>query len=136
MVGVDLDSLRQALVKYSQTYLGDRLLELSGKCDLHLSWRLNQTFENATAQGCYFLCDEETVLYIGKASMGNSIGARVSSHFVWNGHELFPVKANWIPTPIYLRTLVVSPAWEAASLEEYLIHHLNPPFNVAGRSKP
>jgi len=135
MAGVELDQLYTALAEYSQSYLGGRLLEVTDNFDLALSWRLNQTFENATEQGCYFLCDERAVLYIGKASMGSSIGARVSSHFVWNGSELRSSNPSWKTTPPYLRSVVVSKPWEAASLEEFLTYNLNPPFNVAGRSK-
>ena len=136
MQAVELTKLREALRDYSTTYLGNDGLELHERFDLAESWRGNITIQNASAQGCYFLCDScDALLYIGKASMGSSIGARVASHFLWNGSDLSPANPNWTASPVYLRTVVVSNPWEAGSLEEYLIHHLNPPFNVAGRTR-
>lgn len=136
MATPDVDRLGAALRAYAALYLGLRCLRLEPRVELHGFWEFNTNIQNADEPGCYFLFDaDDRLLYVGKASMRSSIGARVASHFLWNGSALAPANPNWTASPVYLRTVVVSEPWEAASLEEYLIHHLNPPFNVAGRSK-
>ena len=130
----DVQRINTALAEYSATYFGNRVLCLSEKFDLVESWRENTTFTGAIEKGCYFIFDEaETLLYVGKASMGNSIGARVVSHMGWDGTKLSLVKGLPTHTPRYLRTVSLACPWEAPSLEEFLICKLHPPVNKAGR---
>ncbi|WP_146107596.1 GIY-YIG nuclease family protein [Porphyrobacter sp. HT-58-2] len=136
MATPDVDRLGDVLRDYAALYLGRRCLTLEPRVELRGFWEFNTNIQNADEPGCYFLFDaNDKLLYAGKASMRSSIGARVDAHFSWDGEELRPVNSAWRSAPVYLRTVVVSNPWEAASLEEYIIHHLNPPFNVAGRSK-
>ena len=139
MTMTDVDRLGAALQNYASRYLGGRPLKLEPRVDLHGFWEQNTSIQNADKPGCYFLFDtDDRLLYVGKASMRSSIGARVTAHFAWDGSQLKPVNSDWVLPPVFLRTVIVSVAWEAPSLEEYIIHHLKPKFNVAGnsRSKP
>jgi excinuclease UvrABC nuclease subunit len=138
MVSDDVSSIRAKLTNYSSDYLKGRALVLEEPFDLTKSWRDNITLQNAEYPGCYFLFDKDhRLLYIGKASMGSSMGARVASHFWWDkpAGELRATKVHWLASEKpakWLRTVVVKKAWEAPSLEEYLITKLQPPLNIAG----
>ena len=75
--------------------------------------------------GCYVLFSAMgALLYVGKASHGRTVGNRLV-RFRYQG-------SGWVEPPAYVRIIVVSEAFEAPSLEEFLIRELRPPVNKQG----
>ncbi len=92
----------------------------------------------ATKQGiyCIFSATNE-LLYVGKASMSGSIGARLSCHFWYDPNTGFQFEFDgseegWGGKPVFLCVFPTQHPYEAPSLEEYLINELRPPGNVRG----
>lgn len=83
-------------------------------------------------QGCYFFYAEGgALLYIGKASFKNDLAGRVVTYF--RTRPTFALRHDsWIKPPAFLRTVKVNFAYEAPSLEEYLIQELQPAQNRLG----
>jgi hypothetical protein len=145
----DLTDLKNLVDRYQQTIRHPSLepLEVSGLYDLFpdsdnalpgvsLSW--NDTWPGSGLGGVYaFVAADGEVLYVGKASMNSFLGARLQN-YVRNGpnggcelkHE------GWMPRPRYVVTIALpdETAFEAPSIEEFLIRELNPSNNKAGRS--
>jgi excinuclease UvrABC nuclease subunit len=66
------------------------------------------------------------LLYVGKAPRG--IGTRLNEHEAhWQKHD------GWGRGIALVQQIPVANRWEAASLEEFLIDRLQPPFNRHGR---
>ena len=77
--------------------------------------------------GCYAYFDAAgQILYIGKASMGATLGSRMAAH----DHRV-PM-APWRQLAASVVLIPVDEAFEAPSLEEFLIDRLHPPGNVNG----
>lgn len=80
----------------------------------------------ADSPGVYLMFDEdEKLLYIGKASMSNRLGGRISSYFKYDddGKTCRPVHTQWSNPPHYIVAIAVpdeSP-FEAPAIEEFLI---------------
>ncbi len=125
----DIDN---AIRKYCARYNVTLKEELSDWYDTRTQW--NDYIPNAMERGCYFIYDDTKALrYIGKVSLSHTLGSRVASYFKKvsrDGAE--PVHEGWTCIPTYVRTLAVENAWEAPSLEEYLIVHLQPAQNTRG----
>lgn len=102
--------------------------------DCDWGWDRNDYWPHANRKGIYLIFDDNLVLtYVGKASMNSTIGARLFSHF-GNGENCAP-GLNWKRRPRYLVTVAMPKGreFEAPALEEYLIWHLHPEDNTAGR---
>lgn len=98
-------------------------------------------YPDADEPGVYFICDEHMhLLYIGKASWNNSVGARLGSYFGYNPDSSCKVIHNWTRPPRHVGVLPMNrdSAFEAAALEEYLITRLPecPPDNTIGSTLP
>ncbi|WP_315731123.1 MULTISPECIES: GIY-YIG nuclease family protein [unclassified Bradyrhizobium] len=80
--------------------------------------------------GCYFFyADDGSLLYVGKASSG--LASRIIKYF--QTRPSFAIRhTDWIKPPAVLQTLKVHFAYEASSLEEYLIQELRPLQNRLG----
>ena len=85
------------------------------------------TYPNTDRQGVYLICGENlNLLYVGKASMNNSLGARLASYFAYDSDgKTCKVKHgdNWSQKPHFVITVAVprESSFEAPALEEYLI---------------
>lgn len=80
--------------------------------------------------GCYgFYCAAWDLLYVGKASLSASVGSRCYAH-------LRHPRPSWLPVPAFVLIVEVSEAFEAPSLEEFLIRELQPKFNDRGIRRP
>lgn len=87
---------------------------------------------HAGEKGVYaFLSDSQRVLYIGKASMNNTLGARIASYFV--SKPEFRSKFEWSEPLRTVAIIAVTDGPQAAALEEFLIWNLNPPDNTRGK---
>ena len=89
-------------------------------------------------RGVYFIFGTQIrLLYIGKASMGHPVGARLSSYFQYArpAKSCTVVHAGWSEQPRFVAALAVPEgmSFEAPALEEFLIERLSPPDNVNGR---
>jgi hypothetical protein len=91
-----------------------------------------KTWEGADVSykpGCYAVYSAVGVLLVlGKASLSKSVGTRL----VRFRHR--PVA--WEPSPALVQIIEVTEAFEAPSLEEYLIREFQPPFNSQGIKRP
>lgn len=77
--------------------------------------------------GCYAAYGSEgELLYVGKASWRASVGGRLASH----DHR--EPRAEWRRLAAYVQIVTVSEAFEAPSLEEFLIRELRPRHNAIG----
>ena len=128
----DERKVETAIADYVRRYGLDLPDGLSDRYDLQTQWHTT-TIPNADKQGCYFIFDEiERLLYVGKASLRNTIGRRVSTYFYSDspGASVTFQHDGWTAKPSFIRTLPVQHPYEAASLEEYLIDCLAPIDNT------
>jgi hypothetical protein len=120
-----LETLTSTVREYTSRY-GLRNVNVSQEYDLKADWALS--FPNAERAGCYCFYDaDDRLLLVGKSSFGNTIGNRIMSRFR-NGDvrsdDIFSCE------PKTIITVGVEKAWEAPSLEEFLIARLNPSDNI------
>jgi len=123
-------------------------IDLSGIYDLkpHLSavtsvevqsdwW---DAWPNADRKGVYALFGSQLdLIYIGKVSMKNTIGARLSGYFINDNEGICKLKDSRIANdPRYISTAAFPDdiAFFSAALEEFLIAKLNPINNQRGRT--
>jgi hypothetical protein len=86
-------------------------------------------------QGVYIILDNKyEVCYVGKASMNNVLGSRLSSYFGYDEGRRCRLYHTWKSTPRFIFTVAtpIDSAFEAASLEEFLIRELKPTDNSLG----
>ena len=77
------------------------------------------------AKGCYAIYSADgDILYIGKASNTKTVGDRIV-RFRYK-------RSNWQPPPEFVQIIEVAEAFEAPSLEEFLIREMQPRFNDRG----
>jgi len=96
----------------------------------------NDPYPNADRQGVYLIFGSTGVLlYVGKASMGATIGGRLGTHFAGK-NECRLLSTDWTERPAYVATIAVprGMGFEAAALEEFLIRSLAPRDNSLGIS--
>ena len=83
--------------------------------------------------GVYLIFNAQMgLLYIGKAT---SLALRLSNYFKYldgRGTGCRVVHEYWTARPSFVVTVALAKAFEASSLEEYLIGTLNPPDNKVG----
>jgi len=87
--------------------------------------------------GVYAFFDEhDQLLYVGKASMRNTIGSRLASYCGYADGRNSPCRLYhaWRTSPKYVCVVAVpqNSRFEAPALEEYLISTLQPPENSRG----
>jgi hypothetical protein len=130
----DTTKVRQLVDEYCLRYGISPAFEMSEIYHLTAeNWRNPIPFIHHA--GCYFFYSEDgTLLYVGKASTGNDLAGRVTRYFK-TSPNFGPVHEGWSKTPYYLQTLKVSDPHQAPSLEEFLIHKLQPPDNKLGKSR-
>ena len=95
------------------------------------------TWPNSGEPGVYLVFDTAmNLLYVGKASMSNGIGARLNGHFGYatDGTRGCAPRGTWSAPPAYVVAIGVPHSFEAPALEEYLILELQPPDNVRGKA--
>ncbi len=78
-----------------------------------------------------FLTADDHVMYVGKASAGSTIEARLRSHFSRCGQLRVTQKKIWSQIPKRVAIIVMPKGhdFEAPALEEFLILECNPPDN-------
>ena len=122
---------------YSKKYRhpGCPSFDISQKYDLFPSKNIDgnsgmgwpEEYPYADRQGVYLICNKnKQVLYIGKASLTHTLGARLGHYFKYApGRKSCCVNKDhvWSNKPRYLVTVAVpcDMAFEAPALEEYLI---------------
>jgi hypothetical protein len=80
--------------------------------------------------GCYFIYSAlGELLYVGKTSVSTS----TVGHRLWKHTRNTP--PSWVPAPALVQIISVDQAFQACSLEDYLIVKLRPKFNVIGARK-
>jgi len=141
-----LVQVKRCLDEYQEQYRRPGLppLELKGMYALFpeegladfVESRWNEPYPNADRKGVYLIFGRTGVLlYVGKASMGASIGGRLGTYFAGK-KECRLVFTDWTERPTYIATIAVPQGmgFEASALEEYLIRSLQPCDNNLGAS--
>jgi len=136
----DLDRLGTLTAEYVETYFSKDRDRASITCsdvyNIEEGFKERVSYPNAASAGVYAIFDpDQRLLYVGKS--GN-IGKRMSAYFKYENFgegtlQLRDPEENWHGRPTYLVTVPVNQFWEASSLEEFLIHKLQPPVNINGR---
>ena len=147
-----LDDLKSRVAEFNNTYRRPEFqpLEVSAAYDCSPEkgdpivrcegqWP-DDYWPNAWSAGIYGILDEELqLLYVGKASLGSTLGSRLSSYFRHdqNRHCRPEPHHTWSGNPRYVVTVAVPEEmrFEAPALEEFLINKLNPPDNTAGANR-
>jgi hypothetical protein len=86
-----------------------------------------QPYPNGKRQGVYLIFDEDmSLLYVGKASMSNTLESRLSAYFTYEADKKscrILKEETWSKRPRYLITIAVpdGSSFEAPALEEFLI---------------
>ena len=129
----DVQRLKSKVIKYCGKCRNPALplFEISRLYDLQTEWKSTE-FPYSDDHGCYvFYSETYKLLYIGKASLKHALGARIAGYFRWNiERETLVADGEWKPSPPrFLQTVKVNEAFEAPSLEEYLLRELDPPAN-------
>lgn len=130
-LGPDTTGTGKAIETYCSKYNIEPRFELSPIYALTTdNWKNSIPFH--LDQGCYFFYAEDgALLYIGKASFKNDLAGRVITYF--RTRPMFELRHDgWIKAPAFLQTVKVNFAYEAPSLEEYLIQELQPAQNKLG----
>lgn len=127
---------RNRIRKYEREHLNRVPRFEPVRYDLLSDWKLDVMLPYAEGKGVYaFFNKNEELLYVGKASLGNTLGRRVCSYF-YAKPDRFGAKPRhpWTEKgrPRYALITATDFAFEAPSLEEYLIEALQPPENTVG----
>jgi len=128
-IGCEVDSdeaaVRENVRNYCQRY------SISPEFPISDVTKINESWPFGDSPGCYLFYDENMgLLYIGKASNKNVIAGRVYSYFRTQGLDQLEPRHAWLRPPRYIQTIKVHKAYEAPSLEEFLIRRLKPITNV------
>lgn len=95
----------------------------------------DQMWQNADKPGLYFLFDQtQKLLYIGKASFGSNIGVRIGERFSSKDCSCIDPRFEAV-TCLATIALPRDRAFEAPSIEEFLISHIKPQLNTIGVTK-
>jgi hypothetical protein len=129
----DIERVREKVLEYCSKYRNPVLpvFDISGVYDLHKEWRTTQ-FPYSDDQGCYvFYSENLQLLYVGKASLNHALGARIAGYFRWDlASGKLTADGEWkLGRPCFLQTIKVCEAFEAPSLEEFLLRKLKPENN-------
>lgn len=130
----DRSRVEDCVREYEQSYRHPELepFTINRLYDLPGEW-LENTIPDANHQGVYVFYDEdESLLYVGKASWNSTVGARIASNFRRDPETVIKTlpNHNWTQSPRYVQTVRVPISFEAPSLEEYLITELRPVDNT------
>ncbi len=125
---------RSAIGKYERECLNREPSFEPVHYDLLSDWKPDIAVPCAEDGGVYaFFGKDGKLLYVGKASHSNTLGRRFCSYFYAKPDRLgAKPRHRWTKRPRYALITATNPAFEAPSLEEYLIHKLKPTDNIVG----
>lgn len=142
-----IDNLLDRIREYDENYRSEKMgqLEISEPYDIspekeqaqiRCRGKWPEMWPYARRAGIYAFVDENLeVVYVGKASLKNSLGARISSYCGYAPDRSCQIYDGWTNFPRYLVTVAVpeETPFEAPALEEFLISRLQPKENSRGR---
>lgn len=144
MLGVMLAEVKRCLNEYEENFRHPGLppLELKGMYALFpeegamdsVESQWGEPYPNADRMGVYLVFGQTgTLIYVGKASLGTTIGGRLGTYFAGK-KECRLLTTDWAERPAYIATIAVPPdsSFEAAALAEYIIERLRPVDNELG----
>lgn len=128
-----IDDVRSCINEYAARY-GNINLYWSEPWNIQCNF--DQTWPNNGRPGCYAIFDcSFNLIYIGKAK---NLGKRLGDYFKVDPDDptrkrgVPKIKDAWKPDPNFVLTVGLDNAYEAPSLEEYLIEKLQPRGNRIG----
>lgn len=128
-----IDNVKAFASEYAARY-GNVALHWSGLWDIKCCF--DQTWPNNGRPGCYAIFDRNReLIYVGKT---NNLGKRLGDYFKTDPSD--PTRKRgvpkapeaWVPEPYFVLTVALAHAYEAPSLEAFLIEQLRPVGNKAG----
>jgi hypothetical protein len=141
--------LSGAIIQYESKFRHSSLPELAkanlydlypekGYPDPRVGYRWPEKWPHNDRAGVYVFLDENLeVLYIGKASMHNTLGARLGMYVQYDADKKCELRHSslWKGAPRYVFVIAVpeDSRFEAASLEEYLIGQIPTSDNTNGQ---
>ena len=133
-----IDDLAAALMEFNGRVArpGIGPLWLSEPCRLDQPWE-EEYWPYATLPGVYVVYDgHNRLVYIGKASLDATLGARLGAHFSKGSDGLAKGPQGWEGAK-HVRTIPVPRvhAFEAPAIEEYLLGRLTTKMNERGQKK-
>ena len=143
---VRLGDLLSAVREYDENYRSAKMgkLEISepydmapekGETRIPCDGKWPDMWPYASRAGIYAFIDKNLeVVYVGKASLRSTLGARVSSYCGYATDRSCQMYHRWTSLPRYLVTVAVpeDTPFEAPALEEFLISKLQPNENSTG----
>lgn len=131
---ISTERFKEQVSAYCKLYCIAPVFPISCPWDIEVGYQRNLQFPDAGAAGCYAIYSEDgDLLYIGKASVKNTLGRRLDTYFMGvRSPTPGGPKGNWKSPPKYIQTIRVNEPFEAPSLEEYLIKNLRPCDNDIG----
>lgn len=136
--GVTMKRLLAALAQFNNSFPrpGMAPLTLSEPYVLGVDWP-KEEWPGSRLPGVYvFLDSDDTVLYIGKASCGHTVGHRLGAYFQRDQNKTGVIavdpKAELV-THVLVISVPADRAFEAAAAEEFLIREFCPPRNEKGK---
>lgn len=130
---------RNRIRKYERGHLNREPRLEPVRYDLLSDWKLDLMLPYAEEKGVYaFFNKNDELLYVGKASHNSSLGHRVCSYFYAKPDSCGAKPRHpWAEKgrPRYALITATDFAFEAPSLEEYLIEALQPPENTMGKRR-
>lgn len=132
-----MDELEECLAKFRTLLAPEAVVpefEISDRYDIKSDWQ--KSLPHAAEAGVYLIYSaDETLLYIGKASAGSTIGRRLDKYFKGaDGQGVSRKNMKWTKEPRYIRAVKVASDFKffAPALEEFLIDRMQPPDNRQG----
>lgn len=139
-----LAEVKRCLNEYEENYRRPGLpaLELKGMYALFpeegvadfVESQWGDPYPNADGMGVYLIFGQTgTLLNVGKASLGTTIGGRLGTYFAGK-KECRLLTTDWEERPAYVASIAVpqDSSFEAAALAEYLVQRLRPLDNDLG----
>jgi hypothetical protein len=131
-----MQKIQAALALFNQDFPrpGMAPLELSKPYVVAADWP--KEWPGAGLPGVYAFMDaDNSVVYIGKASCGRTIGHRLAAYFQYGPNRIGVIATDSkseAVTHVITVTVPANRAFEAAALEEFLIREVRPPRNKNG----
>ena len=126
----DENRLRQKVEEYCSKYAIEPPFEISDVVNIQNVYK-GGSWPFGDAPGCYiFYCEAVGLLYIGKASNSSAMAHRLGTYFRTRGLPVVEPRHKWTRPPVHVQTVKVHEAYQAPSLEEFLIRELKPVDNV------
>lgn len=127
-----LAEVRVSINNFNRDFPRPKILPITLSDPVELKLGYLKMLPDSSHAGVYiFLTADNHVMYVGKASAGSTIEARLRSHFSRCGQLKVTQKKIWsqIPKSVAIISMPKGHDFESPAIEEFLILECNPPDN-------